>query len=639
MQDNQLNILFVDDDSAFLKMTQESLKSAGHTIKTATDSAQALSIILNEIIHIVFIDCILFPDDGVTLLKKIREYVGDSVEIVMMSGIVSSDSIKDYTDRKVCRFLRKPLKASDMNPIFSKVTNKLFYGNGGDGPLKYFEENLSKENKLKSLLAVNTAGDCEFLLILSVLCELNESLTVKFGAEKNRLHTLLITNGVFSDYTPDCVEALLNKLPYIAHLTEKQNALKELDPSQIKKILINAGLISPHQFISAQTDCFFESLKSLMGKDIFISIDLSKIGEDDFHITRSDFGDKVFSFPKAESLLSFQQEVKKLKGVCAKFSEENSYLPFVKNLHADMKSGGEISEIEVRGKNRFSSVTELYAGLLHIFLKGGISIKNTSSEVLYSHLEERYKSLDAFLKNHDPKTVFQLIDPLYEKKMYDLNQVKKTCRAFISYNHPDKLPKNVSATAVKHIHSVLALINEKMSLLTNPESKDSDSKKIQKDKFIKELHIQHKLKQIQTFFENDKYQEGFDTLSEVPEDFIDKNVTGKLLYLWASFKNPAVGTDKDKKEKYFRDINTMKSKLRKSSLYFHVLGLFYLTKKTHEKALDYFKQSKTLDFSFTPAQKELKNLFLQMSQKKSGNKIPFNLNLMKKKGGGRRHSA
>lgn len=73
-------ILVVDDEISILDMLKEVFTSAGYTVLTAESAEDALKILINETIMVMFLDIRLPGMSGVELCKKIR--IEDKISII-----------------------------------------------------------------------------------------------------------------------------------------------------------------------------------------------------------------------------------------------------------------------------------------------------------------------------------------------------------------------------------------------------------------------------------------------------------------------------------------------------------------------------------------------------------------------------
>ena len=114
----KLNVLVVDDSQSFLKSFKTVLEQKDCVVQTTSTIGEACQMALNNVFHVVFIDCILLSQHGIDLAKKIREILGDSLEIVMMSGIIAGESITSFTDLNLFEFFKKPISRMKLDFIF-----------------------------------------------------------------------------------------------------------------------------------------------------------------------------------------------------------------------------------------------------------------------------------------------------------------------------------------------------------------------------------------------------------------------------------------------------------------------------------------------------------------------------------------
>ena len=618
MAHDRLKVLLVDDDSGFLKVTRQFLEQNHCIVQTARDPETALSIVLNEMVHLAFIDCVLLSSDGTKLVSKIRKFLGKSVEIVLISGIVSKSSLDNCLRQNACFFLKKPLKTADIEQIVNKTKNKTLQGINDNILIRYFEATASPAHKLKQLFSLNKTNDLQFFLSLSGLFGINNSFSVEFNRPGGPRNTLFIKNGAVVDYVTDDRESFWNLLQENHILTEKERAiLGGRNMAQNIRVLFAKGFISPHQITYIKTKLLFQDLKSLKGEEeIQLLVDFSKVEKEWLHITQDDFGDEVFSFLKDGSFAKFQELVDRdLTDASIKQAENRFYPPTVK-VPEGLKEGRKISEI--KEGNGESSPENFYAELFYLFLKGGVFITGISSNIQHEHIKERYKKMEEVFKNKNSREVFQLLSGKDGKEMNDANKVIKTYHHFMSFNHIDKMPRDLPREATAAINSVSSQVKECRLELTNKENSQEKAKKEVNQQALKMIETHRKQKMCQEFLEKEDYAQGFRILSSLPNEVMHTEMKCKLLYLWIAFQKPSAGTDEDKKSKFFHDINIASPKERQSGLYLFILGLFYAAQKNEDKAIKCFRNCQAFDPSFKPAHKALRNTLLSKASQKAG---------------------
>ena len=621
MNQDQVKVLLVDDDANFLKVTTEVLEAKGCVVKTVKTPLQAMSIILNEIVHLAFVDCVLLSASGANLVKQIRDAVGQSIELVMISGIVSSRTLEKCIKKNSCHFLKKPLGVMDIDRALNKVKTQMLQGVSDNILVRYFGENTSREYKLKHVFSLDKVKDFEFFLVLSQLLEFGESLIMKFTVE-GKHQIVSIKENSFVDYVTDEKERLCRTLFNEKILTKKEKtAALSADMKQIMKHLVRTSRISPHQVADIKRKLFFEGLKNVIGQEVEVCVDLSDTIEKWFHTSQSDFSDKIFHTLEKQPLSSFRSLLDEyLMDFSVKRVKESVYLPEVRGLYGDLKEGLKISNIK-SGK-RFSSPEEFYAGLFYIFLKGGVFITKLLSDREHKYILERYKQLSDFLKTSDPKRVFQLLGALSVEAIHKVvqdnsSQITKIYHSFMTFNHVDKMPPGLSVEIIDHINSVSSQIKEYEKILTEKEIRDAREREHKDQQAVEVMETHKKQKMCQELLEKEKYMDGFQVLSTISEKMMNEELKCKLLYLWIAFQKPSVGTDESRQSKFFHDISIAPPQLRKTSLYFYVMGLFYLSTENEAKAITCFKHAQIYDLSFKPAHEALKKAMLLQHQKQS----------------------
>jgi two-component system NtrC family response regulator len=92
MDEKQVKVLLVDDETDFTQAMSFWLKSKGYTVYSATNGQEGLELIKKENPDIVFMDLNMPVMDGVQTLKKIREFDKD-LPVVMISAYVDDKRI------------------------------------------------------------------------------------------------------------------------------------------------------------------------------------------------------------------------------------------------------------------------------------------------------------------------------------------------------------------------------------------------------------------------------------------------------------------------------------------------------------------------------------------------------------------
>ena len=91
---NKTNILVVEDDRQIRKLMSTTLSANGYNIECTSDGGQAIMALSTGSFDIVLLDLGLPDMDGVTVIKRIREWSNIPIIVVSARG-EDSDKISD----------------------------------------------------------------------------------------------------------------------------------------------------------------------------------------------------------------------------------------------------------------------------------------------------------------------------------------------------------------------------------------------------------------------------------------------------------------------------------------------------------------------------------------------------------------
>jgi len=110
-------ILVVDDDEIIREFFQAAFTDAGYEIVLAEDGEEALEIMKEHDIHVVFLDLKLFGMNGIDLCRQIRAFKPLAI-IYAMTGWGYLYEIEECREAGFDDFFRKPVS---MDIIFKAV--------------------------------------------------------------------------------------------------------------------------------------------------------------------------------------------------------------------------------------------------------------------------------------------------------------------------------------------------------------------------------------------------------------------------------------------------------------------------------------------------------------------------------------
>ena len=109
---NKTNILVVEDDRQIRKLVSTTLSANGYNIECAIDGEQAIMAVSTNKFDIVLLDLGLPDIDGVTVIKKIREWSNIPIIVVSARG-EDSDKISAL-DNGADDYLTKPFSIEEL---------------------------------------------------------------------------------------------------------------------------------------------------------------------------------------------------------------------------------------------------------------------------------------------------------------------------------------------------------------------------------------------------------------------------------------------------------------------------------------------------------------------------------------------
>jgi len=139
---NQLHILVLDDEADLREEIIEWLagNDAYHLVGTGSPS-EALSILQNQSIDVVLLDINLPEQNGIALLKKIKQHY-PNIEVIMITGYGDSDAILSALRYDAFDFFHKPLEAEVLEAAIQRTKKYVM--------LKYQMQRITEEKSLIS---------------------------------------------------------------------------------------------------------------------------------------------------------------------------------------------------------------------------------------------------------------------------------------------------------------------------------------------------------------------------------------------------------------------------------------------------------------------------------------------------------
>ena len=627
MKVQKIKALLLDDSAGFLESFKKTLESKNCEVDCVSTTKEALSRLIYDFYHIIFIDCILNTERGPDVIQSIREILGSSVQIVVMSGVVPGKSLSTYMDLGVSDFLSKPISDKEISAILKDIRDKYRFGEEKSNLLnRVFSKGVSRIDALKDLISLKKLKGCDFFIYLGYALSSKESLSVSFKSN-NQNHKISLHKGKVIDYECGSVDFFIDSLSSKNFIESKQAfMLRQKTEKDCVDYLLADFILSPQQLIEVKYDLLINVLKSIHpDTELSVSFDMSSVKDGAFLIfDQNDYADLVLSFLRHK----FSNELFHLfdKNFMKKhltFSEKTPRYPTeeIENLVTDLKSG---MKLEAVYKKHFDDKNKFCFFMIYILLKGGAFVSESSVNLKYYFLIERYNHLYRFIKNTEqPEDIFKTFAGISTLSVSDFKEVYSK---FTGSNHPDKLmgmgdlPKDL----FEKINQVQRTLKIRYEQSVNPKLRD----KIEKEKREKQMNqlivLREKEKIIERYLLEKKYKQAFELLDPLREKMNKKNINIVLLYLWLYYKSgEELELEKNDFIQGMKLLRTDEREYASRSLFHYIMGLHYLEKQDFSGAKMAFKRAKKLDPSFSPCYEEIKKCDVKALEIKSMGKNSF----------------
>ena len=618
---DQIRVLIVDDNPQFLEIIKPIFESKNCLVEYTPDKQQALSLLIKKIFHIVFIDCVLQSGQGTELIHSIKDMLGDSIEIVMISGVVPGDTLSRYIEGGDCEFLSKPISHKQLEKKIKAIKEKIIYGKKQNILTKLFSPPSNSIQRLKFLVSLNKLKDYEFFLYISSALSSKESLSLTFTFD-TRKHKIAINKGSIVDYESEHPEHFLNKLLSLNLITLSEKA-QHLHTTQKDCInsLLNQCLLSSAQIIETKCDMLVEALKKISpGMDVSFTTHLISADKNSSPlIDQNEYASVLYPFFKKNfknhHFPVFDEDVMKQKLVFQGDTTENNIPQDIQDLIRDLQSGATLTSFY----NKHADNSTFYIFLLYVFLRGNVYFSASHLNTNH-HLYERFRNLDRFIQKTPSKKLFSIIAGT---PVFDPTKIKSIYLSFLQYNHPDKLSLNMP----EDFMNLITGINKKMQYLgqrfTDKHIINQEEQVKKQESLEQEILVAEKKKICERYLTNKQYKEAFALINTLSSKVISENVHYQFFYLWLHFECKSIKMEIQKVHEYMKHIQAISQDLRKETLYHYCLGLYHESKHRYDQAKLCFENTKLIDPSFQPCYPAINRCTLRLLKEEQAQKTMF----------------
>jgi excisionase family DNA binding protein len=108
-------ILIVDDDERLREFVRVNLEMEGYSVREAADAEQGLAALEEEPPDLILLDVMMPKVDGWEMLRRVQERHGvGSIPVIMFSGKVEEEALRDAASRGAQGFIGKPFNPQQL---------------------------------------------------------------------------------------------------------------------------------------------------------------------------------------------------------------------------------------------------------------------------------------------------------------------------------------------------------------------------------------------------------------------------------------------------------------------------------------------------------------------------------------------
>ena len=129
-------ILVVDDEPNIRNLCYQFLRKDGHQVMTAARGSQLLAMLLSEKPDLIIMDLRIPGEEGLSLLKKIRDKAGNKIPVIVFSAYVSQDIEKQAYEAGAAEVVHKTIPMSELVDKANRILSARNLSAGSLPPLK-----------------------------------------------------------------------------------------------------------------------------------------------------------------------------------------------------------------------------------------------------------------------------------------------------------------------------------------------------------------------------------------------------------------------------------------------------------------------------------------------------------------------
>ncbi|MGE0633735.1 MAG: response regulator, partial [Pseudobdellovibrionaceae bacterium] len=504
MENLKIKVLIVEDDTTIASSLKEALTKEGAEVLVAHKPDQALNLVENQAIGLMYVDLMLPQISGQDFVSKVRVYShAAKVPVVLMSGIFTDhQSINEAKSATgAVGFLKKPFDLKEALAFFQVVLREK--KGKVESPRKKLYKltaapaSASTRGRIRLIESLEEVHGYDLPAILSVLIEAQASGHLNIVDENNQVSGISLREGHVVGVDVADQETFLGQIlkagGFIIH-ADLEESLKIKSEKKIGQKLIHENVLSPHAFDWAlQEQLTIRLSKVLAPGNIQINFSPSEMEHDGPSISPSAFSyflhDWIASKIPVEWLRVHYRSwlgCKLIKG--PHWSEDSEIMswplftanPELKTVFLSGKNLGELLEKSGMGE-------KVILKALHLaYIKGVFAFEEQTGSESEPARIQRLTALYEQMKDKNPIEIFELMGGRPSSK-----QAEKSLALDEFIEHLGPKPDVTSLVDLKKIYAeVMNVANQAYQVIVDDQARAKIEMELSDKEMAKEVLAQ-----------------------------------------------------------------------------------------------------------------------------------------------------
>lgn len=119
----KMKVLIVDDEQDILDSIGRILHPTKYDFNSTNDPLHAIELIRDDFYDAMILDVKMYPIDGITLLKRIREF-NNSIYVILITAYEEYSILEEAVNLHIYSFIKKPIEVKKLINILREIEIK-----------------------------------------------------------------------------------------------------------------------------------------------------------------------------------------------------------------------------------------------------------------------------------------------------------------------------------------------------------------------------------------------------------------------------------------------------------------------------------------------------------------------------------